>query len=96
MDDQDEQDRLDILKQIGASEKELHDLFQKFNAFLNGLNANQRSLYLNSEVSLRHAAHTLDDVSPEQLRAFLQSFAPKGGVVLRICGRHNIGDVERE
>jgi hypothetical protein len=81
-----------ILEQIGIAETDLRDLFQKYNTFLNSLSAAQRNLFLNSEVTLGHAARTLHGVSPEQLRQFLQKYAPPGGFVPSICGHHRRRD----
>jgi hypothetical protein len=83
----DENDDEKILEQMRISEADLRDLFQKFNNFLNTLNPHQRRLYRNSEVTLRHAASTLDDVSPEELKQFLEKYAPEGGVILYVCRR---------
>lgn len=77
------------------SEETLRDLFQKYNTFLNSLNRQQRALLMNAQVSLKHAAESLDDVGPEELKAFLEKFTPPGGVLIRACGRHRRrGDID--
>ena|SRR5438067_10189800 len=76
------------------TEDTLRDLFQKYNAFLNSLTGQQRALVMNSHRSLEDAADSLDDVSPEQLEAFLEKFTPPGGIVLKACGRHFRDDMD--
>ncbi len=70
-----------ILQQTRLSDDELRDLLQKFNDFLNTLNAAQRRAFMRGQKSLREGAATLHDVSPERLEQFLRKHGPPHGVV---------------
>ena len=48
--------RPDMLAVLGLSDSEFTDMLQKFNAFLNTLNANQRAVIQNSVPSVSQAA----------------------------------------
>jgi len=81
-----------ILRRMKLSEEDLQDLFNKLNQFFDSLNPRQRRAYRNSQQSIDHAARELgDDITAEELEAFLRKHAPKRGIICVVCAHGGPG-----
>ena len=79
-----------LLERMGLTEKELHEVLQKFNEFVEGLNPQERRYVLHGLKSAREAAAELDeDVTPERLEQFMRKHGPKHGI--GICFSCDVG-----
>jgi hypothetical protein len=65
--------REELLKALGLSSEEFHDLLGKFNSFLNSLNKNQQEVMRRSLPTIGQALHALrPDVSEKDLEEFFR------------------------
>jgi hypothetical protein len=67
-----------LLKAMGLTREELKEALQKFNTFLNTLDAAQRGAFLHSMRSAKDAAREIDDLDVQRLEEFLRSLEPTG------------------
>lgn len=76
----------EMLKQLGLTDEQFHDLLQKYNNFLKSLDADQLAVMKSSEPPMAQAAASFGPgVSEAELRRLMERFRPHDAISFFCC-----------